>query len=127
MLLAWFAAVDDPALVAEWTRNLPLLRDQPEPAPATEEQRARLIELAGRMYVLARKWPGIDGDGMLLRWARSVGTLAGELENTPRSVFRVFNSCAHLVCNRLGVSLAEEHALRHRAAQAVGQLAMGRG
>jgi hypothetical protein len=134
MLLAWFAAVDDPALVAEWTRDRPLLRDQPEPGPATEAQRERLVELAGRMYVLARKWPGIEGSingGMLLRWARSVGTLTGQLETTgvaqPRSVFRVLNSCAHLVCNRLGVSLAEEHALRDRAAQAVGQLATGKG
>lgn len=135
MLLAWFAAADDPALVAEWARNFPLLRDQSEAAPGTEEQRARLVELAKRMYVLAGKWPGIDdsinGDGMLLRWARSVGTLAGELENTgvaqPRPVLRVLNSCAHLVCNRLGVSLAEEHILRHRTAQAVGQLATGKG
>ncbi|CAM3351892.1 thiopeptide-type bacteriocin biosynthesis protein [Kibdelosporangium persicum] len=131
MPLAWFAAVDDPALVAEWTRDFPLLTGQPEPAEATEEQRARLVELTKRMYVLAREWRGIDGDGMLLRWARSVGTLSGELENTgvaqSRRVFRVLNSCAHLVCNRLGVSLAEEDVLRRRAAQAVGQLAAGRG
>ncbi|MBP2327944.1 hypothetical protein JOF56_008329 [Kibdelosporangium banguiense] len=128
MLVAWFAAVDDPALVAEWTGNFRLLRDQPDPGPGTEEQRVRLVELAGRMYVLARKWPGIDGDGMLLRWARSVGTLAGEFENTkPQAALRVLNSCAHLVCNRLRVSLAEEDALRHRAALAIGQFAKGKG
>jgi hypothetical protein len=135
MLLAWFAAADDPAQAAEWTRDLPLLRDHPEPGPATEPQHARLVELAKRMHVLARKWPDVDasanGGGMLLRWAQSAGTLAGTLETTgaarPRSVFGVLNSCAHLVCNRLGISLAEEDALRHHAAQAVGQLATERG
>lgn len=130
MLLAWFAAVDDPVLVAEWTGDFPLLRDQPEPEPATEEQSARFVELAARMDVLARKWPGAHGDGMLVRWARSAGTLVTHLQKAgaapSRAVFRVLNSCAHLVCNRLGITLGEEDVLRRRAALAVGQLVAGR-
>lgn len=126
MLLAWFAAADDPARLAGWTRRTPLLVGGAAPEPAGEEQRHRLTELAKLMYVMAGKWPELGGDGTLLRWARSVGTLRHALDAGPaheaRSVFRVLNSCAHLVCNRLGVGLAEEDALRHHAADAVERL-----
>jgi hypothetical protein len=126
VLLAWFAAADDPAELTGWTRRTPLLAGGRAPEPAGEEQRHRLVELAKLMYVLAGRWPGLGGDGTLLSWARSVGTLRQALEARPayrgRAVFRVLNSCAHLVCNRLGVGLTEEDALRHHTADAVEQL-----
>jgi hypothetical protein len=38
-------------------------------------------------------------------------------------VFAVLDKCARLVCNRLGVPLVEEEALRHLATEAVVALA----
>jgi len=123
IMLAWFAGTDDLPVLADRIRQVPLLPGQPE--PVVEHQGDRLVELARRMRVLAARWPEINGDGTFLRWARSTGTLRQTLatQAMPRSVFGVLNGCAHLVCNRLGVLLARENELRHRAAAAIGRLA----
>ncbi|MEV1243525.1 lantibiotic dehydratase C-terminal domain-containing protein [Nonomuraea sp. NPDC049750] len=115
---------------------------QPTAQP-TGRQRDRVIGLARRMRGLATHLEHVSGPGSLADWARSVSTLrdalaaeagAGRFEPPPRGwegegavktrqVLTVLDICAHLVCNRLGVTVQEEGAVRLLCADAVAVLA----
>ncbi|MCA2225177.1 lantibiotic dehydratase C-terminal domain-containing protein [Nonomuraea aurantiaca] len=115
---------------------------QPAERPAGR-QRDRVIGLARRMRELATHLEHVSGPGSLADWARSVSTLrdalaaeaaAGRFEPPPRGwegegavktrqVLTVLDICAHLVCNRLGVTVDEEGAVRRLCADAVAVLA----
>ncbi|MEV0344818.1 lantibiotic dehydratase C-terminal domain-containing protein [Nonomuraea sp. NPDC050680] len=112
-------------------------------ARATERRRERVIGLARGMRELATHLEHVSGPGSLADWARSVSTLrdalaaeaaAGRFEPPPRGwegegavktrqVLTVLDICAHLVCNRLGVTVQEEGAVRRLCADAVAVLA----
>ncbi|MCC5579622.1 thiopeptide-type bacteriocin biosynthesis protein [Microtetraspora sp. AC03309] len=117
------------------------------PDAAFEARRGPLLSLARDMARLARHAPELADGGSLASWSRSVRTLTDVLEaqiaarafvppergwegsgevtaEIPRvRAVAVTDICAHLVCNRLGVSPAEEAAVRGMAARAVAALA----
>ncbi|MEV0967813.1 thiopeptide-type bacteriocin biosynthesis protein [Microtetraspora glauca] len=116
------------------------------PDAAFEARRGPLLSLArdmARLARLARHAPELADGGSLASWSRSVRTLTDVLEaqiaarafvppergwegsgevtaEIPRvRAVAVTDICAHLVCNRLGVSPGEEAAVRGMAARAV--------
>lgn len=97
ILTAWFVGGFDPARYA------------------SEGEPGRELELARTARRLAGQ-PA--GGGALAYWARSLTELRTALAGDG-TVPAVLNLCAHLICNRLGVSITAEAALRRRAAQAV--------
>jgi hypothetical protein len=99
VLLAWFVA---PApLVGSADR----LQESPQVLRLAEQMRG----LAARAGTLA---PG----GMLVDWARSLVVLRDSLlaraGTGDSTVAAVLDTCAHLICNRLGLSIAAEGAVR---------------
>lgn len=152
ILLTWFVASPDQGHLAAWAAHrgtdVPDLggpgRESPEDAGG--QQRDQVIGLARQMRVLAGGAAGWPAAGTLVDWARSVTTLrdalaarvaAGDLTapsagwGEPRGitaagpyggVLTVLDTCAHLICNRLGVSVIAEGAIRRLAAHAVGAL-----
>jgi len=66
----------------------------------------------------------LTGPGALATWTRSITTLRDTLsclDAKPRHVLRVLDSCAHLICNRLGISISRESLLREILRHAVEQ------
>ncbi|MET7464710.1 thiopeptide-type bacteriocin biosynthesis protein [Nonomuraea sp. NPDC005501] len=150
ILLTWFCGEQDAARLAPWVR---VDQDRPgdvteaglagATAQPTEHHRDRVVGLARAMRELARHLEQVSGPGSLADWARSVSTLrealaaeaaAGRFEPPPRGwegegavkarqVLTVLDICAHLVCNRLGVTVQEEGAVRLLCADAVAVLA----
>lgn len=112
-----------------------------------ERQRARLLVLARRVRVIAAQSPDRTGPGVLAEWGRSVARLrdglaaevaAGRFAVPPRTggtppgharedqrgaVLPILDIGAHLQCNRIGVSIAEECYLRHLASRTLQALA----
>ncbi|MGI5282699.1 lantibiotic dehydratase C-terminal domain-containing protein [Nonomuraea polychroma] len=89
----------------------------------------KVIDLARQMRLLATRAAELPGQWPLVGWARSVadlaGTLAAQRETQPvegPQTGEVLDLCAHLVCNRLGISPALEGRLRQLAARAVAVL-----
>jgi hypothetical protein len=114
VLLTWFTAPVVPTAAAV------------EPSGSLAE----VARLARQMRELAARAGTSSARGMLIDWARSIATLRdalathlGPLDPTD-DVTRVLDSCAHLICNRLGVSMAAEHALRGLAASVLRELAL---
>ena len=71
---------------------------------------------------LAEGGPDSPGDGALACWTRSVAGLQEALsagQAGAGDVLRVVDVCAHLLCNRVGVSLVTEAVLRELAAKAI--------
>jgi thiopeptide-type bacteriocin biosynthesis protein len=122
ILATWFVACSDPAGRRLWRGD----GSGAGQIPAGNLTRA--IELARTARRLAENppEPGADGDGALAYWVRSTVALkavlaAGELaeRDVGDGVLRVLDLCAHLICNRLGVTPVAEEALRRLAARAV--------
>lgn len=98
----------------------------------TDADLSGVIELArqARRTVEAGTGAGPHGDSALTRWARSISDLrlrltaeaaaGGDVGVGPGPVLDL---CAHLICNRLGVSTVTEAALRRMAAQALDSIA----
>lgn len=124
VLLAWFVAGFDPARaerLAAW------LADHGAAAPAPGGPREPLRRFAGRMRALSARSGELAGSGSLLAWARSVRSLhdalAATLDRTEhRTPSSVVDTCAHLACNRLGLSVEEERRIRYLAAHALCEL-----
>ncbi|OLB64227.1 MAG: hypothetical protein AUI10_11985 [Actinobacteria bacterium 13_2_20CM_2_72_6] len=96
-----------------------IARDGAAVAAVYGERRATLAAVARAMR------RGEDtGDAFLDGWRRSVTalcrTLAG-LEASPDTAF-VIDNCAHLLCNRLGITLSDEWFLRGLAVRAATEL-----
>lgn len=99
----------------------------PDDRERYDRQREPLHRLATKMRALAARSGDLPGTGGLLSWARSVrslhDTLAGTLDRSgDRTPSGVLDICAHLACNRLGVSSDEERHLRYLAARTVAEL-----
>jgi hypothetical protein len=153
LFLTWFSHEPDPVLLARHIS--PAARESPVYDRAGYDdfyggQAERVLELAQTMRRLAAQAESMPRNGTLLDWARSIGRLRNELialveadafappargwegpgaiaATQPRTrVLAVLDICAHLICNRLGVTLDKEGLLRHCASRAVGVLAEGR-
>lgn len=112
-LLAWFCVErDPPTLVDRLLRNAD--------GSATDRHRSRvpnrkeLVRTADQMRTLAEQAPELDGNGVLVAWARAVRRLTCELSDDP-DVLDIVDACAHLACNRLGVDVRIERELRAAA------------
>ncbi len=125
LLLAWFTAEPEPAGLAPRVAGDASPPDPTGGSPALwraavdrryRDQRERLLGLAGRMRAVAA---GPDRPGLFADWTASVRAVAAAADDA----LPVLDRCAHLVCNRLGVSLVEEGYLRVLAARTVHALA----
>lgn len=128
LLLAWFTAEPDPARLAPRVAGDASPPDPTGGSPALwraavdrryRDQRERLLGLAGRMRAVAAD-PGRPG--LFADWTGSVRAVAASAAAADDPL-PVLDRCAHLVCNRLGVSLVEEGYLRVLAARTVHALA----
>jgi thiopeptide-type bacteriocin biosynthesis protein len=147
IMLTWFIAQSDPERTSAGAggrgagksyagpgRGVPPVLDEP--------QRGQILHIARQMRMLAATHAEFSTTGTLVDWARSIASLkatlteqaatgAFDLPSTdqgvaPRDleavVAMVLDLCAHLICNRFGISPALEGALRRTAAEAVGAL-----
>ncbi|GAA3346696.1 hypothetical protein GCM10020358_58670 [Amorphoplanes nipponensis] len=81
-----------------------------------ERQRGKLIELQRRMAAVATG--PARTTGVLAAWHRSLTTLRDRLDAAgadPPRVTAILDTCGHLLCNRLGLTLAEEAYVRYLA------------
>jgi thiopeptide-type bacteriocin biosynthesis protein len=114
VLAAWFVGCSDLGALRSW------LGDR---YPGRVGNLASVVRLARTTRHLAEE--GADGDGALAYWTRSITDLRAVLAAVPGTVdgvLPVLDLCAHLICNRLGLSLVAEGTLRQLAAQAVDSL-----
>jgi len=86
-------------------------------------QRDRVVHLTRRLQTLAGRLPDVAGDQALAAWGKSVVSLRDALGDPSARVLPVLDVCAHLACNRLGVSLVEECSLRYLASRALAAIA----
>lgn len=131
ILLAWFTVQRDPGRLMEWTSPAGergthlLLQDQARLDLLTGWRQDQAVRIAWQMRDLVCSLAALPGTGALIDWARSADALRhalGRREPEAR-VFSVVDTCAHLVCNRLGVPLPVEGALRGRARESIAVLA----
>jgi hypothetical protein len=143
---ALLAGESDPAHLARrldrtrriWAQAASTAADAARDETVYRQRRATLAVVARSM-----RGPGTTGDPFLDGWRRSVGELWRTLADleasgrfmptgpaaapssaalpSPATAFAVDN-CAHLLCNRLGIGLAEERFLRGLAARAAADL-----
>jgi thiopeptide-type bacteriocin biosynthesis protein len=135
VLLAWFLCEYTPARLLPQIAAAARPPDPPRGSPELwraaidkryRDQRDRLVEIASRMRALVARADELPETGTLAIWVRSVIRLREALEagkQDPAAVLRIVDRCAHLFCNRLGVSLTDESYLRMLAARTVGHLA----
>ena len=83
-----------------------------------ERQAQRLTGLTRRLRAFAGSPSEALGDGALGSWVRSIRRLAATIGDDVDGN-QVLHTCAHLVCNRLGVTLHEERYLRYLVYRAV--------
>ncbi|RLK59479.1 lantibiotic dehydratase C-terminal domain-containing protein [Actinokineospora cianjurensis] len=149
IMLAWFSVEPDPGrlrraiTVSRYTDTL-LGKEK----DLVQRGHGQVVRLARHMFALSAHAPGLRNDGLLVRWARSAATLVDELAAEVASgafsppsrgwegseaastieprlrVLPVIDICAHLLCNRLGVSIAEEAVIRVRLLNALETLSM---
>lgn len=110
-------------------------------------QRDQLAGLARHLQDAADRLPDTAGTGVITEWGRSILRLRDALVRqvtaglfTPRNpgwgaptdtdagdprttVLPVLDICAHLACNRLGISVTEESYLRYLVTRTVAELA----
>jgi len=105
-----------------------LLEQDDDPPALLAMYRRRQAALQGLCLAVSRNARLANaGDGFLDRWSRSVTGVWDRLRalnpaaSTPATHFAVDN-CAHMLFNRLGISLAEEWRLRSLALRAVTDL-----
>lgn len=131
VLLSWFTAEPEAGRLAPRVAGDVVPPDPEGATPAMwraavdrryRGQRDRLLAIATRMRALAAG-PVVDRPGLFTDWTSSVRTLRDATEDAGEPVLPILDRCAHLVCNRLGVSLVEEGYLRLLAARTVHLLA----
>jgi hypothetical protein len=113
LLLAWLSAAQPPP--ARPPPTDPSLEER------FERQRETLRQIAQRMRTISVQSAG-SGQGALAAWTRSLGRLRAALAvagTGDDDVSRVIDLCAHLACNRLGLSPADEQHLRYLATRTI--------
>jgi hypothetical protein len=131
LLLAWFVAQPRLAALGPLVAGDAAPPDPPRGSPGLwraavdrrfHAQRDRLAGIATRMHALATA-PPAPGGGHFPDWVASLERLAAAVGPAgpagSTGLFALLNRCAHLACNRLGVSLTEEGYLRVLAARTV--------
>lgn len=148
ILLTWFLCVPESAGLRTYLGLSPS-QVQPLPPGWEEQvvvemedryrrQHERLQGLAERMRAATKVLHLLPHNGTTTRWARSVvrakDVVADEISHgrfvpgrggravavdTQVAVLRVLDQCVHLMCNRIGVSLGGESALRYLAGRTV--------
>lgn len=148
ILLTWFCFEPDAARLAAWITGPGRASGAPGGAGEANE---RSLRLAREMRALLASPRHLAGTGALAAWTRSVTGLrdalaplasagaftppergwegpGGILAVDPAAgILPVLDVCAHLVCNRLGLSVSVEQAVRRSAAVTVAALAEGGG
>ncbi|MBB4934488.1 hypothetical protein F4561_005308 [Lipingzhangella halophila] len=146
LTLAWLAGTDGPAArfgSAEEPHTRAGVPDTTELERLWQDQRATLCALTGQLRAVAVTGNTHSGD--LADWVRSIGRLrrvldeeaaAGRFEPPlPRGAVRagpappslpVVDICAHLYCNRIGLSLADEGYVRALATRAIRETETGK-
>jgi thiopeptide-type bacteriocin biosynthesis protein len=117
ILLAWHIGDEHPA--QGFGRALPA------GTRAGAGPREGMLELVRRMRALATAAERSTAAGPLFDWYRSASALRDRLltgTDRPAAAPAILDQCAHLFCNRLGVSVDVEQTLRRRAGQAVRSL-----
>lgn len=105
IMLGWLAAGRAPAPVTD-----------PELEERYLASRAALHTLTVRVAEIANGTSTLPASGALTAWWRSIGA---------EPVRRVADLCAHLLCNRLGLSYPDERTVRKLAARAVADHPVG--
>ena len=83
--------------------------------------RASLGVLASRTAQIADGTSTLPPSGSLTTWWRSITALRQRLAaagNDPDRALRIADTCAHLLCNRLGLTITDESYVRYLAARA---------
>jgi thiopeptide-type bacteriocin biosynthesis protein len=148
IMLAWLACVPDPAALGpaivsyagKGAATVPRIELWDEFEQRYREQQDRLHELGLRLRALSACPTDRLSAGSLADWVRSVRQLTealtaaaaagftapargwegpGGIGGGAPGILTVLDICAHLACNRLGVTLAEEGYARYLAAQVV--------
>lgn len=116
ILLTWFIGDVGPGRVLTTTGV---------PEADVERLSGQVTGLARRMRALVAHAGTLSANGTLIDWARSITALRDVLTplDLAGGVATVLDVCAHLMCNRLGLSVAVEGAVRNLAARALGELA----
>jgi thiopeptide-type bacteriocin biosynthesis protein len=137
LLLSWFCAEPDPAHAQRPATRQARAMTDPDPgsgfgAPLVDRsavedsfrrQRASLLELTVRLHRVAAESAEGPASGILRAWVRSINRLRSALAAASRPPGPAIDICAHLVCNRLGISPVGEGVLRHLAARSLAELA----
>lgn len=128
ILVAWFVGGAELGSPGTWPRDRHR-SSVDDPGADLVGDLDRTVDLARTARHLAAGGPGPQADGALAYWTQSMTDLraalsAGETAEpgSGGNVLPVLDLCAHLICNRLGVSIVIEAALRRLAAQAVDSL-----
>ncbi|RKN32221.1 lantibiotic dehydratase C-terminal domain-containing protein [Micromonospora musae] len=150
ILIAWLTCETDPVRLRDLIESGPGYdRAAPFDLPQPSAQLGTAVSVAQRMRALVAANDRHSDPGTLAGWARSVAALRDVLnEQLDRgalappaagwegpggivtagpatSVLTIIDICAHLVCNRLAVTLPAEISLRQLAGAAVSTLAEG--
>ncbi|MEV4138390.1 lantibiotic dehydratase C-terminal domain-containing protein [Dactylosporangium sp. NPDC049742] len=139
ILTTWLVCQPDPAALAPLLRIMPGPVDGPDDAFA--RQHDRLMAITGQVRRVIADPGALPAGHELGGWATSMTRLRDSLtaeltagrftpptrgwEGTGASgsgVLPVLDICAHLLCNRLGLTVAQEAYVRHLAVRAVYQL-----
>jgi len=113
LMLTWHRAGFDHSRLTPASSDLD---DVPDVEQRYLRQRDTVRALADRMQAVAS---GAGGDGALAMWRDSLDRLRAALGDSPATM-RILDTCAHLVCNRLGVGPTSEAYLRYLASRSAG-------
>jgi hypothetical protein len=134
MTLAWLSAVPAlPRLLAcagplydGWADRFELGAlgvDVTEFGDRFQRQQGKLVDEARRLRRLVARLPVREPASVLEAWANSTLALSAavstEAGTEPGRRLSLLDDCAHLFCNRMGVSLVEECYLRYLATRAI--------
>jgi thiopeptide-type bacteriocin biosynthesis protein len=133
MVLAWLSAEPDlPSLSAwsgllydGWAGRFELGTLGVEPATFDDRfarQRGKLVDQARRLSRLAAQPPVTEPGSVLEAWANSTLALSRALGTERGRRLYLLDDCAHLFCNRMGVSVVEECYLRYLGTRAIAAL-----